>query len=242
MKSQEGFTPNAATALSSTPTHGVRKIVICLKTPTNTNTMILNGETSSCISNAEKKNGKRVLDMECKNEFQENIKKAKRQIDVASTSNALYSPAATRKNCVSQKFLNKHMILHADKDWKTFIRSLNIHNVNKSGENHNHDAKVVDLSKCLFGWDVKTGKRGRLGSTVADVKREEEAAKCLMCLDDPVTPPMVESGAQVEELMTTSMTDRNLQVEELAYNGRVKEVHGFDINELPACGDVSLTE
>ncbi|GJZ36776.1 hypothetical protein Tco_0582967 [Tanacetum coccineum] len=129
-------------------------------------------------------------------------------------------------------------VLHEDKDWKTFSRLLNIHNVNKSGENHNHDAKVVDLSKCLFGWDVKTGKRGRLGSTVADVKvnikggskalrtfdleevdediqeatkilvlmardhhlksktsmtiqREEEAAKCLMCLDDPVTPPMV---------------------------------------------------
>ena len=342
MTSQEGFTPNAATALSSTPTHGVRKIVIRLKTPMNT--MILNGETSyahdkemerSCFSNAEKMNGKRVLDMEyCKNEFQENIKKAKIQTDVASTSNALYKPAETRydeikkptdmfkkrkvhvekrknllmsfvnskgkpaclicrTNFVTNKFLYQHMALHSDNDWRTFIRSLNADDVNRSGDNHNHDAKVVNLSKSLFGWDVKTGKRGRLGSSVADVKinkvpnakyylglgtfdlgvvddiqeaakilvlmardhqlksktsmaiqREEEAAKCLMCLDDPVTPPRVELGTQVEELMAASMTERNLQVEESAdtISGETNRVRGFDLNELPAFEDVSLTE
>ncbi|PWA53974.1 zinc finger C2H2-type/integrase DNA-binding domain-containing protein [Artemisia annua] len=317
MKSQEDFTPNAPTALSSTPTHGVRKIVIRLKTSTNTNTIILNGETS-CFSNAEKMNGKRVLDMECENEFQEDIKKAKKQSDVASTSNALYKPVETRydetkklnfkkrkahmekrkkllmsfvnsegklacplcrENCVSKKFLYQHVVFHTDKDWKRFRRSLNTHNVNKSGEDHNHDVKVVNLSKCLYGWDVKTGKRGRLGSTVADVKvnkvpnakyylglgtfnleevdediqeaakilvfmardhqvksktsmaiqREEEADKCLMCLDDPVSPPMAESGMQVEELADT-------------VNGGIKRARGFDLNEVPAFEDVSLTE
>ncbi|PWA53975.1 zinc finger C2H2-type/integrase DNA-binding domain-containing protein [Artemisia annua] len=335
MKSQEG---NAATVLPSTPTHGVRKIVIRFKIPTkNTNTMILNSETS-CFPNAKNMNGKRVLDMECKNEFQENNKKAKRQTDtrnhvkdVATTSTTLYKPTETRYNeikkptdavkkgkvfvekrkkllmsfvnsegkpacplCrvnfVSNKFLYQHMALHSDNDWKTFIRTLDTADVTRSGDNHNHDAKVVNLSKCLYGWDVKTGKRGRLGSTVADVKvnkvpnakyylglgpfdlgevdediqeaakilvlmardhqlksktsmaiqREEEAAKCLMCLDDPVTPPRVEYGTQVEGLITTSMTDRNLQVEESAdtISGEIKEVRGFDLNELPAFEDV----
>nr|GEV58599.1 zinc finger C2H2-type/integrase DNA-binding domain-containing protein [Tanacetum cinerariifolium] len=287
MESQEGFIQNAATVLSSTPTHG------------------------------------------SKTEFQENIKKAKTQIDVASTSNVLYKPAVTRydeikkptdvfkkgkvsaenqkklimnfvnsegkpacpicrKNCVSTKFLHQHMVLHKDKDWKTFIRSLNTHSVNNIDENHSHEPKVVDLSKCLFGWNVKTGKRGRLGSSVADVKvnnylelgrynfeevdedvkeaakilvlmardhqlksktsmaikREEEAAKCLMCLDDPVSQSMVESGAQVEQLMATSMTERNLQVEESADTifSEIKGVRAFDINELPEFEDVSLTE
>ncbi|GJV83635.1 zinc finger C2H2-type/integrase DNA-binding domain-containing protein [Tanacetum coccineum] len=336
MESQEGFIQNAATVLSSTPTHGVRKIVIRLKTPMRyTNTMILHGGTSyahgkemerSCFSNAEKKNGKRVLDMECKTEFQENIKKAKRQTDVASTTNALYKPAVTRydeikkptdafkkgkvpaenrkkmimnfegkpacpicrKNCVSTKFLYQHMVLHKEKDWKTFIRSLNTHSVNKIDENHSHEPKVVDLSKCEFGWNVKTGKRDHVGSSVADVKvnnylglgrydlrevdedvkeaakilvlmardhqlksktsmaiqREEEAAKCLMCLDDPVSPPMVISGAQVEQLMATSMTERNLQVEESAdtISSEIKGVRSFDLNELPEFEDLSLTE
>ncbi|GKC10490.1 zinc finger C2H2-type/integrase DNA-binding domain-containing protein [Tanacetum coccineum] len=212
MKSQEDFIQHATTVISSTPTNGVRKIVIRLKTPTkNTNMLILNGETSyahekkterSCFSNAEKMNGKRVLDMDCMTESQENIKKAKKQMYVASTSNALYKPATTRydeikkqtdtfkkrkvqmekrnnllmrfvnsegkpacpickKNYVSKKLLYQHMVLHADKDWETFI---------KSGEHHNRDAKVVDLSKCLFGCDVKKGKRGRLGSSVDVVK------------------------------------------------------------------------
>ncbi|GJX29953.1 zinc finger C2H2-type/integrase DNA-binding domain-containing protein [Tanacetum coccineum] len=324
MESQEGFIQNAATVLSYTPTHGVRKVVIRLKTPMRyTNTMILHGETSyahgkemerSCFSNAEKMNGKRVLDVDCETEFQENIKKAKKHTDVASTSNALYKPAVTRydeikkptdafkegkvhaenrkklfmnfvnsegktacaicrKNCVSKKFLYEHMLLHTDKDWKTFIKSLDTHNVDKIDENHSHEPKVVDLSKCLFGWNVKTGKRGRLGSSVADVKvnnylglgrydlgevdedvkeaakilvlmshdhqlksktsmaiqREEEAAKCLMCLDDPVSPPM---------------TERNLQVEESAdtISGEIKGVRDFDLNERPAFEDVSLTE
>ncbi|PWA53976.1 zinc finger C2H2-type/integrase DNA-binding domain-containing protein [Artemisia annua] len=342
MKSQEG---NATTVLSSTPTHGVRKIVIRLKTPMNTymNTMILNGETSyahdkemerSCFSNAEKMNGKRVLDMECQNEFQENTKKAKKQTDVASTSNALYKPAETRydeikkptdtfkkrkvhvekrknllmsfvnskgkpaclicrTNFLSNKFLYQHMALHSDNDWRTFTRSLNTDDVNRSGDNHNHEAKVVNLSKCLFGWDVKTGKRGRLGSSVADVKVNkvpnakyylglgtfdlgevddiQEAAKILVlmardhqlksktsimtqsevqavnglrCIDDPVTPPMVESGAVVEELMAASMIERNLQVKESAdtISGEIKGVCGFDLNEVPAFEDVSLTE
>ncbi|PWA35094.1 zinc finger C2H2-type/integrase DNA-binding domain-containing protein [Artemisia annua] len=272
MKSQEGFTQNAETVLSSTP---VRKIVIRLKTPTNPNTIILNGETS-CFSNTENMNGKRVLAMDWKNEFQETIKKAKGRTNVASTSNALYKPAATRydetkkltdtfkkrkvhvekrknlvisfvnsqckpacplcrENCVSNKFLYQHMAFHTDKDWKRFTRSLNTHNVNKSGQDHNHDAKVVDLSKCLFGWDVKTRKRSRLGSSVAGeaakilvlmardpqlkaktsimAQSEVQAVNGLVCIGDPVTPSMVESGAQVEELMATSMTERNLQVE-----------------------------
>nr|GEV31672.1 zinc finger C2H2-type/integrase DNA-binding domain-containing protein [Tanacetum cinerariifolium] len=59
-----------------------------------------------------------------------------------------------------------------DKEWKTFIASLNTHNINKSGENRIHDAMVVDLTKCLPGWDMKTGKRGRLSSRVADVMRQ----------------------------------------------------------------------
>ncbi|PWA96433.1 zinc finger C2H2-type/integrase DNA-binding domain-containing protein [Artemisia annua] len=333
MKSQEGFTQNAVTVLSSTPTP-VRKIVIRLKTPTNPNTIILNGETSY-FSNTKNMNGKRVLAMDWKNEFQETIKKAKRQTDVASTSNALYKPAATRydetmkptdtfkkrkvhvekrknmlmsfvnsqgkpacplcrENCVSNKFLYLHMAFHTDKDWKRFTRSLNTHNVNKSGQDHNHDAKVVDLSKCLFGWDVKTRKRSRLGSSVAGVKvnkvpnakyylglgrfdlgevdedmqeaakilvlmardpqlkaktsimaqNEVQAVNGLVCIDDPVTPSVVESGAQVEELMATSMTERNLQVEESAdtIRGEIKGVRGFDLNELPAFEDVSLTE
>ncbi|GKG02497.1 hypothetical protein Tco_0310133, partial [Tanacetum coccineum] len=92
MESQEGFIQNAAM-----------------------NTMILNGESSyarnkavetSCFFNAEKmRHGKRVLDMECKNDFHENIKKAKRQTDtgdhvndVSTTSTALYQPAETRYN------------------------------------------------------------------------------------------------------------------------------------------------
>nr|GEX04757.1 zinc finger C2H2-type/integrase DNA-binding domain-containing protein [Tanacetum cinerariifolium] len=296
MESQEGFIQNAATVLSSTPTHGLRKVVIRLKTPMRyTNAMILHGGTSyahgkemerSCSSNAEKMNGKRVLDMDCKTEFQENIKKSKKQTDVASTSNALYKPTIIRydeikkptdafkkgKNCVSNKFL-KHMVLHADKDWKMFFRSLNTHIVDKIDENHSHEPKVVDLSKCLFGWNVKTGKRGCLGSSVADVKvnnylglgrydlgevdedvkeavkilvlmardhqlksktsmgiqREEEAAKCLMCLDDPVTPHAVESGAQVEDSADT-------------ISGEKKRGRGFDLNELPAFEDVSLRE
>ena len=314
MMSQEG---NAKTVLSSTPpTHGVRKIVIRLKIPTkNTNTMILNGETS-CFSNAKNINGKRVnLDMDCKNEFQENIKKPaatrydeikkpfkKRKVHVEKRKNLLMSfvnslgkPACPlcRENFVSNKFLYQHMVFHTDKDWKRFTRSLNTHNVNKSAEDHNHDAKVVDLSKCLFGWDVKTGKRGRLGSTVADVKVNkvpnakyylglgtfdlgevddiQEAAKILVlmardhqlkaktsimahnevqavnglrCIDDPVTPPMVESGAVVEELMAASMTEMNLHIEESAdtISGEIKGVCGFDLNEVPAFEDVSLTE
>ncbi|PWA36659.1 zinc finger C2H2-type/integrase DNA-binding domain-containing protein [Artemisia annua] len=74
-----------------------------------------------------------------------------------------------QENFVSIKFLYQHMALKSDKDWKTFIASLNTHNIDKSGENQIHDDMVVDLSKCLPGWDMKTGKRGRLGSRVADV-------------------------------------------------------------------------
>ncbi|GKB40040.1 hypothetical protein Tco_0884982 [Tanacetum coccineum] len=74
-----------------------------------------------------------------------------------------------QENFVSIKFLYQHMILKSNKEWKTFIASLNTHNINKSGENQIHDAMVVDLTKWLPGWDMKTGKRGRLSSRVADV-------------------------------------------------------------------------
>ncbi|GKA89569.1 hypothetical protein Tco_0811381 [Tanacetum coccineum] len=173
------------------------------------------------------------------------------------------------------------MVLHADKDWETFI---------KSGEHHNRDAKVVGLSKCLFGWDVKKGKRGHLRLSVDVVKVNkvpnakyyfglgtydpgevdedmQEAAKILvlmahdhqlkaktsimtqsevqavnglMCLDDPVTPPTVESGAQVEELMATSMTERNLHVKESTdtISGEIKG-GDFDLNKLPTFEDES---
>ncbi|GJU84750.1 hypothetical protein Tco_1292296 [Tanacetum coccineum] len=58
--------------------------------------------------------------------------------------------------------------------------------------------------------------------TSMGIQREEEAAKCLMCLDDPVTPPAIESGAQVEESAYTisgekrgqGTHDKRLQVEE----------------------------
>ncbi|GKA71465.1 hypothetical protein Tco_0777604 [Tanacetum coccineum] len=120
--------------------------------------------------------------------FQENIKKAKRQDgygdhvnDVSTISTALYQPAETRYNEIDavkkgkvyvekREKLLMSFVNSRDNDWKTFIRSLNTHNVNKSGEDHNHDAKMDNLSKCLFGWNVKTGKRGPLGSSVADVK------------------------------------------------------------------------
>ncbi|GJS72557.1 zinc finger C2H2-type/integrase DNA-binding domain-containing protein [Tanacetum coccineum] len=261
-----------------------------------TNVMILHGGTSyahskemerSCPSNAEKMNGKRVLDLDCNTEFQENIKKAKKQTDVASTSNALYKPAVTRyyeikkptdafkkgkehvenrkklimnfvnfegkpacpicrKNCVSNKFLHQHMVLHADKNWKTFFRSLNTHIVDKIDQNHSHEPKVVDLSKCLFGWkvEVEDGSEERFDVKEAakilvlmardhqlksKIQREEEAAKCLMCLDDPVTPPAVESGAQVEESADT-------------ISGEKMRVRDFDRNELPAFEDVSVRE
>nr|GEY82115.1 zinc finger C2H2-type/integrase DNA-binding domain-containing protein [Tanacetum cinerariifolium] len=197
----------------------------------------------------------------------------------------------THNNEVSRRFYsacNNNSILYSNtwcekdyKDWKTFITSR---------EHHNQDAKVVDLSKCLFGWDVKIGKRDLLESSFDDVKvnkvpnskyyfelgrfdlREadediQEAANILvlmahdhqlkakssittqskvqainglMCLDDPVTPPTVESGAQVEELMATSMTERNLHVKELTdtISGEIKGVCDFDLNKLPTFEDV----
>ncbi|GKB54704.1 hypothetical protein Tco_0905457 [Tanacetum coccineum] len=275
MKSQEDFIQHATTVISSTPTHGVRKIVIRLKTPTkNTNMLILNGETSyaheketerSCFSNAEKMNGKR---MDCMTESQENIKKAKKtdvslppptlftnrqQPDMMKSRNRLIRSRKEKKSCVSKKLLYQHMVLHADKDWETFI---------KSGEHHNRDAKVVDLSKCLFGWDVKKGKRGRLGSSVDVVKVNkvpnakyyfrlgtydpgevdedmQEVAKILVLMahDHQLK---AKTSAQVEELMATSMTERNLHVKESTdtISGEIKGVCDFDLNKLPTFEDV----
>nr|GEY26900.1 hypothetical protein [Tanacetum cinerariifolium] len=170
MESQEGFIQNAATVLSYTPTHGVRKVVIRLKTP-------------------------------------------------------------MRKNCVSKKFLYEHMLLHTDKDRKTFIKSLDTHNVDKIDENHSHEPKVVDLRRYDFGEvDEEVKEAAKIlvlmsrdhqlkSKTSMAIQREEEAAKCLMCLDDPVSPPV---------------TERNLQVEESAdtISGEIKGVRDFDLNEL----------
>lgn len=294
MKSHEG---SVQTVLSSPPTtHGVRKILIRLKIPAkNTN---INGESTSyahdketqtsSLSDAQKMNRKRsVLDLDCKTQSQEKIKKAKKH----STSNILSDEIKKRShtfkkrnllfekrnnllmsivnsqgesacpicrmNCCSNKTLYQHMVLHADKDWKTFF---------KRGESQNHDAKAaaLDLSKFLYGWDVKTGKRGRLASSVVDKDMQEAAETLLliasghqlkaktsimlqshvqivngpMCLVDPF---MVESGTQVEELMATSLTkQRNLQVKKSAdtISGERKAVCGFDLNKLPAFEEV----
>ncbi|GJR20032.1 hypothetical protein Tco_0968559 [Tanacetum coccineum] len=124
------------------------------------------------------------------------------------------------------------------------------------------DAKVVDLSKCLFGWDVKKGKRGRLGSSVDVVKVNkvpnekyyfglgtydsgevdedmQEAAKILVLMahDHQLK---AKTSAQVEELMATSMTERNLHVKESTntINGEIKGVCDFDLNKLPTFEDV----
>ncbi|GKA71464.1 hypothetical protein Tco_0777603 [Tanacetum coccineum] len=117
MESQEGFIQNEAM-----------------------NTMILNGESSyarnkavetSCFFNAEKmRHGKRVLDMECKNDFQENIKKAKRQTDtgdhvndVSTISTALYQPAETRYNEIDAVKKGKVYVEKREKLLMNFVNS-----------------------------------------------------------------------------------------------------------------------
>ncbi|GJZ83024.1 hypothetical protein Tco_0648197 [Tanacetum coccineum] len=75
-----------------------------------------------------------------------------------------------KKKCASIKTLYQHMDLDSDRKWHTRFTSLITHNINESSENNNHEAALVDLTKSFADWDVKTGKRGRFGSRVADVK------------------------------------------------------------------------
>ncbi|GJY45717.1 hypothetical protein Tco_0434780 [Tanacetum coccineum] len=75
-----------------------------------------------------------------------------------------------KKKCASIKTLYQHMDLDSDRKWHTRFTSLITHNINESSENNNHEAALVDLTKYFADWDVKTGKRGRFGSRVADVK------------------------------------------------------------------------
>lgn len=89
-----------------------------------------------------------------------------------------------QKNFVTHLALYQHMDIHSNCKWERCFISRTA-NMNQSGENHNHEAVLVDLTKCLSGWNVTKKKRNCLGSRPVNMEYDEEvcaAAEILMLM------------------------------------------------------------
>ncbi|GKA81853.1 zinc finger C2H2-type/integrase DNA-binding domain-containing protein [Tanacetum coccineum] len=78
------------------------------------------------------------------------------------------------RNFESNIPLYQHMDLHSDHNWHTCVTSrIADLNINQSSENYNHEAALVDLTKCLSNWNIVRKKRSPLGSRPIEMDEDD---------------------------------------------------------------------
>nr|GEY26899.1 hypothetical protein [Tanacetum cinerariifolium] len=169
------------------------------------------------------------------------------------------------RNFESNIPLYQHMVLHSDHNWHTcFTSRIADLDINQSSENYNHEAALVDLTKCLSNWNIVKKKRSPLGSRPIEMDEDARtAAETLIFMandhfskaEQPKTCMWTQMDREAAEgplmflgnhphspmdepsiQVPTSTTEMQTNVHELADTaiGGIKEVRDFDLNELPS--------